>query len=320
MENKKVKLKDIKPNPYRDFGIYPIRDEKVLQLMESIRTTTFWGGFIGRERDGKVEIAFGHHRLEALRKMFPPEAEFNVTVENLGDTAMIKMMSRENADEWACPIAAIDDAVKAVRDYLKINPESLRDPLSSTPDQDKRLRIGARVIAEFMGKKEGTVRNSLERLNLIEGGEVDRDALYLMPSSASAERFARALKDYGPEKKYQKLIAEKIVSGRRFGQRSVYETVMEFFPREKIKEITNDRASYYDVQLKTAISEITHLRRTLAKLTAPRQRSFVEPGVATTEDIAPETYESYHRAVSALTESILKVAESLDKANWGAIV
>ncbi len=316
MENKlrKVKLMDIRPNPYRDFGIYPFRDDKVLQLMESIRTTGFWGGLIGREKDGKVEIAYGHHRLEALRKMFPEEAEFDVTIRGLSDTDMIKLMSRENAEEWACPIAAIDDAVKAVRDHLMKNRDSLRELLSSTPNEDKRIRIGARVIADFMGKKEGTVRSSLERLNLIESGEVDRGALYLMPSSSAADRFARAVKDCYLTKENQKLVAEKIVANQRFGEQSIYETFMEFYPREKIKKITDDRAIYLDAQLRKAIRQITQLRSTLATLTAHRQ-SLIFGGVATTEDITPETYESYNRAVSALTGSIKKVAEGLDKSN-----
>ncbi len=281
--------------------------------MESIRVTTFWGGLIGREKDGKVEVAFGHHRLEALRKMFDPDAEYDIAVENLDDTDMVKMMSRENAEEWACPIAAVDAAVKAVRDYLITNRSSLRKILSSTPDQDKRVRLGARVIATFMGKKEGTVRDSLERLNLIERGEVDREALYQMPSSTAACRFAQAVKDCKLKKENQRQVAEKVVADQRFGERSIYETVMEYFPREKIREVTEDRASYYDVQLRKAISEITCLRRTLAKMTAPRPRFVLAPGVAMTEDITPEIVESFNRAVAALTDIILKVGECLDK-------
>jgi ParB-like chromosome segregation protein Spo0J len=315
---KKVKLKDIKPNPYRNFEIYPIRDDKVLQLVESIQTTTFWGGLVGREKDGKIEIAYGHHRLEALRKMFEPDAEFSVSVEPLSDEDMMKMMSRENAEEWTCPIAAIDDAVKAVRDHLNSDRDAARKCLSLPTNEDKRVRIGAPVIAKFMGKKEGTVRKSLERLNLIERGEVDREALYLMPSSAAAERFARAVRDYGIKNEHQKIVAEKIVADRRFGERSIYETVTEFFPREQLRKITEYEASYLDFQLRKAIRDITRLRKTLATLWAPRPVSFLELSVATTEDITPETYESYNRAVVALTDSIRKAAETLDKTKLAA--
>jgi len=312
----RVKLKDIKKNPFRNFDIYPIREDKVLQLMESIRATTFWGGLVGREKEGKVEIAYGHHRLDALKKMFDEDAEIDIVIRDFSDPDMMKLMSRENAEEWACPIAAIDDAVKAVRDYLMANRDSLRQLLSSTPNEDKRLRIGARVIAKFMGKKEGTVRLSLERLNLIERGALDREALYLMPSASAAYRFAKAVRDYDLKKENQKLVAEKIVADQRFGERSIYETVMEFFPRERIKEITDDRASYYDVQLRKAIGQITKLRKILAVFLAPRPKSFFAPGVATTEDITLETLVSYNRAIDALRDSIVRAGESLDKTKW----
>jgi hypothetical protein len=309
----KIKLRDLMPNPYRDFKIYPIREDKVLQLMESIRTTTFWGGLVGRKKNGKVEIAYGHHRLEALRKMFDQEAEFDIGIQNLADMDMIKMMSRENAEEWACPIAAIDDAVKAVRDHMTTHRDSFRDNLSSTPDQDKRFRIGAKVIAEFMGKKEGTVRSSLERLNLIESGEVDSEALYKMPSSAAAERFARAVKEHNLKYECQKLVADKIVAGRRFGNRTMYEVVTEFFPREGKRKIDESRAAYYDVHLRMAVNQITSLRKTLATFIGPMPTTWdFLGGVTTAEDITPETLESYNRAVNALYDSIRKVADRLD--------
>ena len=311
----RVKLKDIKKNPFRNFDIYPIREDKVFRLMESIRATTFWGGLVGRKKDGKVEIAYGHHRLDALKKMFDEDPEIDIVIRDFSDPDMMKLMSRENAEEWACPIAAIDDAVKAVRDYLMANRDSLRQLLSSTPNEDKRLRIGARVIAKFMGKKEGTVRLSLERLNPIERGELDREALYLMPSSAAAYRFAKAVKDCNLKKENQKLVAEKIAADQRFGERSIYETVLEFFPREQIKKINDNRASYYDVQLKKAIWQITKLRKTLATLAAPRQQVMFG-GIATTEDITPETLVSYNRAIDALRDCIVRVGESLDSKAW----
>lgn len=320
MENnsKKVKLENIEKNPFRDLKTYPIREDKVLQLMESIRATTFWGGLVGREKDGKVQIAYGHHRLDALKKMFDPETEFSVMVENLSDSQMMKMMSRENADEWACPIAAIDDAVKAVRDHLNANRDAARELLSSSGDEVKRVRIGAPLIAEFMGKKEGTVQLSLERLSLIERGEVDREALYLMPSAAAAERFARAVKDYNLKKENQKIVAEKIVADRRFGEKSIYETVMEFFPREQISKVDNSRASYYEVKLRMAARQIASLRKTLAAFIGDIPQSWgYLGGVTTPEDITPEAVESFNRAVHALSETLNKVGERLEtKIDW----
>ena len=205
---RKVKLADLEQNPWRDYVGYKIRDDKVAQLMESIRETGFWPNLVGREKDGKIQLAYGHHRLDALRKLFPPEAEIEITVKNLSDGTMAKMMGRENAEEWNCPIAATDDAVKAAREYLKANPGEIKELLTSLGNEVKRSRVGAPAIAAFLGKSVGAVASSLERLNLIESGKVKREALYLLPSAAAAEGLAKAISEMPIKLDDQKLVAE----------------------------------------------------------------------------------------------------------------
>ena len=67
----KYQLKDVRPNPFRRSEKYPILKEKVEELVESIQTTGFWENIVGREVDGKLQVAYGHHRLEALKKVYP---------------------------------------------------------------------------------------------------------------------------------------------------------------------------------------------------------------------------------------------------------
>jgi len=71
------KLKDVKPNPFRRTEKYPLIAGKVEFLKTSIENTDFWENIIGREVDGKLEIAYGHHRLEALKALYPPTKEFD---------------------------------------------------------------------------------------------------------------------------------------------------------------------------------------------------------------------------------------------------
>ncbi len=63
----KFQLKDVVSNPFRRTEKYPISPEKVAALIESIESTGFWENIVGREVDGKLQIAYGHHRLAALR-------------------------------------------------------------------------------------------------------------------------------------------------------------------------------------------------------------------------------------------------------------
>jgi len=69
----KIKLKDLKPNPFRNFEQYPINQDKVKQLQTSIKETEFWANILCREKNGDIEIAYGHHRLTALRNLYSPD-------------------------------------------------------------------------------------------------------------------------------------------------------------------------------------------------------------------------------------------------------
>jgi len=95
----KVKLKLIKPNPYRDMKHYPIDEGKVDLLRESIRKTGFWDNIVARETEGKYEIAYGHHRLLALQKEFNPDKEIDLIIKGIDDADMIRIMADEN-DEY----------------------------------------------------------------------------------------------------------------------------------------------------------------------------------------------------------------------------
>lgn len=96
-----VAIKDLRPNPFRRLEEYPIRREKVETLKNSIEHTGFWRTIVGRPAPGGiVEVAFGHHRLVALREMFGPDHCVEILVENLSNENMIQMMANENLAEW----------------------------------------------------------------------------------------------------------------------------------------------------------------------------------------------------------------------------
>ena len=65
---KQISLSKVDPNPYRMLGDYPYSEEKLSVLVRSIKDVGLWEGVIGRERDDRVEIAFGHHRIEAAKR------------------------------------------------------------------------------------------------------------------------------------------------------------------------------------------------------------------------------------------------------------
>src|SRR6266853_986608 len=107
-------IKDIKPNPFRHISRYPIRREKVAALRESLRKTGFWDNVVARANNGKVEIAYGHHRLVALKEEFGANHKVNLIIRDLDDEHMIQIMARENMEEWGTSASVEQETIRAV--------------------------------------------------------------------------------------------------------------------------------------------------------------------------------------------------------------
>ena len=95
---KLIPIAKLKPNPFRRLEEYPIIRKKVDALKESIATTGFWGTIVARPHEDHYQIAFGHHRMVALHEVDAFEVE--IIVRDLSNEQMIKMMARENMEEW----------------------------------------------------------------------------------------------------------------------------------------------------------------------------------------------------------------------------
>lgn len=178
----KINLKDLRPNPYRDSERYPIHREKVETLKASIRTTGFWDNVLVRKSsDGKhYEIAYGHHRLEALRelvheKLIEADFQLDLPVRNLDDAAMIRIMANENVQEYRVTSEIIDETVRVTREFIQ---QQSKTPLNE---------ISASDISQFLGGtwNEDRVDVSLKRLGLFDRGTLKREQLKGMSHSAA---------------------------------------------------------------------------------------------------------------------------------------
>ena len=63
-----VPLRDIDRNPFRLLEQFPFSGRKIRALLASVADVGLWEGVIGRRKGNKVEIAFGHYRIEAARQ------------------------------------------------------------------------------------------------------------------------------------------------------------------------------------------------------------------------------------------------------------
>ena len=127
-----IPISSLKPNPFRDLDRYPIDRFKIDNLTVSFETTGYWGNILARERGGAYEIAYGHHRLEALRRRYDPHQQVPIIVEPLTDEQMIKIMARENAQEWNTnPLVTMETIRTIVFGFaegkIRLNPVSGQD-------------------------------------------------------------------------------------------------------------------------------------------------------------------------------------------------
>jgi hypothetical protein len=180
----KLKFKDVLPNPWRDLKGNPLKPDKVNELVSSINTTGFWDNVVVRKnKAGKYELAYGHHRVAAAIKAGLIEADF--IVKDLTDALMIQIMDNENREIYASSPASMIESVKAVVSALaegiigpfKLHPMATRMgqiryapsyipaaklPASGKPETDESKAYTSLQIAEFLGRiysyPEATIR------------------------------------------------------------------------------------------------------------------------------------------------------------------
>jgi hypothetical protein len=113
-----IKVSTIENNPHRDMARLPLDNDKVERLMISIKDTEFWDNVVVRPHpngNGNYQLAYGHHRLEALRRL--KVHSVNIPVKDLDDDTMLRMMARENY-EWGQSPNLVLETVRQVRIHL----------------------------------------------------------------------------------------------------------------------------------------------------------------------------------------------------------
>ena len=134
----RVLVENLVANPYRKIDRYPIRQDKVESLKSSINDTGFWDNILARDLNGEIQIAYGHHRLQAIRELGIKEVD--IPVKDLDDRTMIKIMANENMENWETNTSVINETMLTVYEFLM------------GPGVRKRERTGAVAeIKTFLG-------------------------------------------------------------------------------------------------------------------------------------------------------------------------
>ena len=253
-----VKVSRIEANPFRRLDHYKIIQEKVDELKNSINETTFWGGLLARENPNKkgfYQLAFGHHRIEAIRQL--EIKEIDIQIRDIDDSLLLRMMANENLDTWKTTPAVINETVWAAKDFIEkeIKNKSYEQirankSISSLFDDEKGFRsakgqgIGQPVLLRFLGDnwKQWMIQEALSTIQdsedrevidkttkkkVIKKATIDREAVEEFPTTKQATTFKRAVQTYEVPKHKQKELAKEIIKEGRDSTREIKDAVKE---------------------------------------------------------------------------------------------
>jgi len=294
----KIQIKALKPNPFRDMENYPINEEKAKSLTNSINQTGFWDNILARPKpnytfmtekiinsdeeydqpeymhiiydengeekdydDPIFEIAYGHHRLIVLQKLFKPDDYVDIPVKELDDSTMIRIMANENDENWGTSPKIIDETVRATIKFLEEHLEIAKEYWGSTRPMQG---VPPAVISRFLNGNwsESRVYYSLERLGLIKKGELDKEAVESYPTERSARNFVKAvkqIKNITPEQQHN--VAKRMVENQSFGESAVKSELLN--EKYKGKKTEKDKEEKQAIEYKFLMTEFTRLIKSL---------------------------------------------------------
>ncbi len=251
----------IESNPYRNSESYVYDAAKISALAESIGDTSFWENLLARQtKEGKIQLAYGHHRLQALIQLVAAgyeeykEIKINIRPESqLTDERMLKIFAQENKDDWGenpqnlCMTilqlqAHLEGLIRASKDkdqfLKKVGDAGALKVDDRSFTRMKNNGVGASTIAQFLGDtwSRQTIQDALQ---VLEKDEATFKLAQLLPSVTLANRF-------------QKLVT-KDVSGK--GKNKTVEMFDEVTQRKVADTIVKEDLTRAEVEEAVKISK-----------------------------------------------------------------
>lgn len=254
-----VKLGALYPNPFRELGAKPfgrldptgyvLEPARIKELEQSIRDTDLWTNVETRIVDDKVQIAYGHHRIQAAINVLGKNHEADFPTRDISDWMMIQMMASENSESWGMPVKHINLCVRQARTYL----DALLDECETAEEFESALkgRLGSIGATGFgKAKKEGAGRGLIQSAlggALAHGRAVEKALLQLGDSDKQRASKVTKLDDQRAAKHAAEEDARK---ARKRGD-AKQQAVAEKAARERAEEarkldLAKEQDAFYD--------------------------------------------------------------------------
>lgn len=286
----KIQVKDLKPNPFRKIENYPIDRAKVDSLKNSIKETSFWDNILARKVNDKYEIAYGHHRKQAVEEL--GIKEIDIPIKDLDDTTMIKIMANENMENWKLVTSVINETIGTVKEYIDSNIKKCKMVADSKPylgtvsnqtfSNLKNNGVGIETIQKFLGDNWG-MKIVTNALSIINADNIDNKAVEQFETQSHAKTAKDILEEYEVAIDEQMEIVENVVEdlesdedfGGTYSAKDVKEKLKEeiesreyestkekfedTFPKEEIKTDINgflEKGIEHIIQVNSYLEEI----------------------------------------------------------------
>jgi hypothetical protein len=226
-----VELLSIEDNPHREPTAYIYSEDKIVELMESVADLDYWENILARKtKDGRIQIAYGHHRLQALKRLLAEgmtefkTIKINVRPETqLTSEVMLKIFIQENKDTWGeipqnlcMSILQVQAHLTGVLNASKDKDEFLKkiDAAGSLKLDDRaftRIKnhgIGASIITQFLGDtwSRQTIQDALQ---VIKDDEATFKLAQNLPNVTLANRFQKLVTLEAATKKDEAVMADE---------------------------------------------------------------------------------------------------------------
>lgn len=287
-ELKNVKLSLIDPNPFRDGSggnppatwksveeVYGFDERKLGELQDSFRRNGVWAGAHVRPQSGRFQLAFGHHRVEAARRL--GIKEIPVVVADLSDDQMLQFMASENSEEYGHDFAlGVMNAVEAVVKAHNVGKIQLPVPtktrfVSSLVTAERPFT--PLTVATFLGwthpdpsngsaavRAADKVHMALAALELIELGAIKRNQLKGLGASQARELVTLTKRAMEAEEKkheiHQDALLERVKRAQKEGDKNTVKRV-----EEKLVEVGQQAARAKVAAAKQAVATVVQFHK-----------------------------------------------------------
>ena len=162
---------------------------------------------LARAVGDELQLAYGHHRLVALKQL--GVEEIDIPVKDIDDATMLRIMANENMAEWKPAPGVVIETVKAAKDFIEAELakygtwEEFRAAKNSSPILDaittepsfrsiKGQGAGRYTIQSFLGWKSATkIEDTLKVIKEEEDAERKKADAYEAAQRAREEKERR---------------------------------------------------------------------------------------------------------------------------------